>query len=272
MRPTSCGGSLRVRRWWAIGVGLLGGLGPPGPLGAQQGEARGAVERLQAEVEGEESQRRLEARARELRQGDESDSARLALRLIHLGLVQLRLIDLGAGAPPPNGEFERASRLQPGWAYAWYGRGRAKRAEGDWLAGDGLNLGSRVGFGDYEEAVTYFERALALEPEFVPALRELAATIALLKDTARTRGILLPALARAQSAGDSILLQSRIAAERSLGDPGAALPSPGRPPGACETSPGAGSWPATPTRAVTTSPAPRTTTRPAWRSTARILP
>jgi GWxTD domain-containing protein len=223
MQPPSCGGSLLARRWWAIGVGLLGGLLPPGPLAAQQGEVRAAVERLHAEVAGEESQRRLEALARELRRDDESDSATLALRLIRLGFVQLRLIDLGAGAPPPNGEFERASRLRPQWAYAWYGRGRAKRAEGDWLAGDGLNLGSRVGFGDYEEAVTYFERALALEPAFVPALRELAATITLLKDTARTRGILLPALARAPSANDSILLQSRIAAERSLGDPGTAL-------------------------------------------------
>jgi len=222
MPPPSSSGSARVRHGALLGLALLTATGPGRSLRAQQGAVRADLERISAEVAVAKDREHLQSVARGLRRDDDRDSASEAVRLLHLGLVRLRLNELGAGQSTPNGDFERASRLRPGWVYAWYGRGRAKRAEGDQLAGDGLNLGSRVGFGALEEAVRYFERALAIEPDFVPALRDLASTITLLKDTARTRGVLLPALANA-SASDSIVLLSQVRAERSMGDPQAAL-------------------------------------------------
>jgi len=185
---------------------------------------RAEVERAAAEVEETTDRRWLEQVARELRRREVPDQTHEALRRLHLGLVGLRLIELGAAAAVPSGDFEAAARLQPEWVYAWYGRGRAKRLEGDRLAGEMLNLGTRVGFGAYEEAVRHFERALRLEPDFVPALRGLAGAIVLLRDSSRIRGVLLPALTRASGAvDDSTVLLSRIEAERTFGDPAAAL-------------------------------------------------
>ncbi len=220
MQPPSSGGSSRTRRRACLGLVAL--LGPVGAVTAQQGPARAEVERMAAEVAAADDRGWLERVARTLRQRGEEDSTRSALRRLHLGFVGLRLIELGVNASAPNGDFEAASQLQPDWVFSWYGRGLAKRAEGDWLAGDGLNLGTRVGFGAYEEAVRHFQRALHLEPDFAPALRELASAITLLKDTARIRGVLLPALAHAP-ATDSTVLLSRIRAERSFGNPQVAL-------------------------------------------------
>lgn len=222
MRPRSSSASHLVRR--ARPLGLLAGLLAAEPLAAQQGPARAEIERITAEVAEADDRGWLEGVARTLRGRSESDGEQDALRRLHLGFVGLRLIDLGADESVPNGDFEAASRLQPDWVYAWYGRGLAKRAEGDWLAGEPLNLGTRVGFGAYEEAVRHFQRALDLEPDFLPALHALATAVTLLKDTARIRGVLLPALAHAPAAAyDSLALLSRIRAERSFGDPRAAL-------------------------------------------------
>lgn len=221
MRQPSSGGSSPVRLGAALGLAVL--LGPAGTTAAQQGPARIEAERIVAEVSETGDREWLERVARALRQRSDSDSTVAALRRLHLGFTTLRLIELGAEAPFPTGDFEAASRLKPDWVFAWYGRGLAKRAEGDWLAEEPLNLGTRVGFGAYEESVRHFQRALDLEPDFLPALHALASTVMLLKDTARIRGVLLPALARAPAAGDSLVLLARVRAERTFGDPRAAL-------------------------------------------------
>lgn len=203
-------------RGWGSASALLLLLATP--LAAQQGPARAEVERLAAAVAAADAPRPLEQELRRLRAREESETEAEALRRLHLGLLRLRLNQLGDYRGAPNGDLERATELAPDWAWAWYLRGLSKRSEGDWLAADKLNLGTRVGFGAYEAAVAHFERALSVEPAFGPALRELAETVVLLRDTARARQVLLPALARAGLSTDTLLLYTQAHAERSVGD------------------------------------------------------
>lgn len=223
MRPPSSSGSIRGNHRRLLGLALLAGLGPAAPLGAQQGPVREALDRLAVELAAESSPRDLKIRIDELRDSSD-DPDREALRRIQRGLMLLRVAELGGDLLPPAGEFARATNLRADWVYGWYGWGRAKQLRGNWLAGERLNLGQRVGFGSYEEAAQHYVRALEVEPDFVPALRELSVTITQIKDTARLHGLLLPALRRTTTAAnDTTVLLSRIAAERTHGDPRQAL-------------------------------------------------
>jgi GWxTD domain-containing protein len=195
----------------------------PAALAGQTGPERVELERFTARLGAERHRGPVECIVQQLRTQARRDSTGEALRRLQLGFAKLRLIELGSGDAVPNGDFSRATELRPSWVYAWYGRGRSKQAEGDWLANDKLNLGMRVGFGAYEEAVRHYERALALEPAFTPALRELATTVQHLKDTARVRRVLLPVLVKAGETDDTLLLEARLQAERSLGDPDSAV-------------------------------------------------
>jgi hypothetical protein len=108
------------------------------------------------------------------------------------GLVALRRAELrpadGAGAAIKH--LRRASRLEPGWPWAWYALGMAETVRAAWEQRNRLALGSRVGVGTLERAAERQQRALEADPAFVPAARTLADLTLGLRDTA----LVVPAL------------------------------------------------------------------------------
>ena len=151
-----------------------------------------------------------------------SDSAAEADRHLRRGLVRIRLGELGDGWSfrRATGDFDEAAELEPGTGSTWAYRGVAYQAEGDWLAGDRLNIGKRVGFGSYEEALRSFARALELDPSDPVAAHGLYQVAQILGDTTRKKEVVLPALRRAASedAPDTTLLFELGRLERLMGD------------------------------------------------------
>jgi GWxTD domain-containing protein len=149
-----------------------------------------------------------------------------ALRRLRRGLVRLRLGELGAGWSfgQAVGDFRRATELEPGWSYAWHGRGLAERAEGDWQAANRLNLGKRVGLGSVADALQSFAKAVEIDPHDADAAQALFDGAVAVRDTGQFGRVALPALRQAVAAGasDTGLLLSLGRAERLLGDPQAA--------------------------------------------------
>ncbi len=99
-----------------------------------------------------------------------------ALAQLRRGLVHLRAGQLGSAAHyrRAEGAFARAASLAPAWPYPPYGRALAKYAISESQRANPLELGTVVGVGALDDAIGALEAALALDPDFEPALRDLA--------------------------------------------------------------------------------------------------
>ena len=138
-------------------------------------------------------------------------------------LTLLRLNQLGNqwATRQAVGQAKNGTKDHPDWPLAWHLLGRALLMEGQRKAANPLELGRRVGFGDFEDAADAFAHATSLEPTYLPALIDLQDAVAATKDTTRLTTQLLPALRRAREAGVSspMFLFYLGRAERSLGSP-----------------------------------------------------
>ena len=150
-----------------------------------------------------------------------------ARRLLRRGLIRLRLGEMGDGWSfgRAANDFSDAAEAEPEWAFSWYARGMALRAEADWHGANRMNLGKRVGFGSLEAAVAAFAEALRRDPTYLPAIQALYDAAVALRDTARMATVVLPALRTASAAGatDPSVYLALGRAERLMGDPGAAV-------------------------------------------------
>ena len=198
----------------------------PGLTRAQAPEVRADLQQLQAELSSIHDAKELRRLERRLNDAGATDSAE-AVRRLRRGYVRLRLGRLGDGWSfgRAASDFGRATELAPGWTIAWYARGLARRAEGDWLAADALNLGKRVGLGSIKQAVRDFSRAVAADSTNAAAGRQLFDSALLLRDTAELALTALPGLRQVMAAGaaDTAVLLALCRAERLMGDPHAAL-------------------------------------------------
>ncbi len=133
---------------------------------------------------------------------DQGAGASDPVERLRRGFALLRLAALdqsGRRYDRARNAFQEADRLKPRWPYPRYGIGLAERAKGDWLAAEPLSLGSYVGHGAYRAAFRALASVVADDPGFTPAILELAAVSALLRDTLtalETRAILSRAIAR----------------------------------------------------------------------------
>jgi hypothetical protein len=150
-----------------------------------------------------------------------------ARRLLRRGLIRLRLGEMGDGWSFGRAadDFSDAAEVEPEWAFSWYARGMALRAEAGWHAANRMNIGKRVGFGPLEDAVDAFTEALRRDPTYLPAIDALYDAAVTLRDTARMATIVLPALRTAAAAGaaDASVYLALGRTERLMGDPGAAV-------------------------------------------------
>ncbi|HEY9506545.1 MAG TPA: hypothetical protein VIQ27_11270, partial [Gemmatimonadales bacterium] len=91
------------------------------------------------------------------------DSALAGLRL---GLVRIRLAELGASPDAKSAVrvLRQAAERRPGWPYAWYALGLAEARRAWWEQEDRLALGSRVGVGNLERSVERQRRAIEADP------------------------------------------------------------------------------------------------------------
>jgi GWxTD domain-containing protein len=111
---------------------------------------------------------------------------------LHLGFAMLRRAEFdGRLYDRARGIFGRIDRANPAQVYPVFGIGLAEEGKGDWLANEPANLGTRVGHGAYRSAVKAFLVALDREPDFTPALFELARLVAVLRDTSVTHDVLV---------------------------------------------------------------------------------
>ena len=97
-----------------------------------------------------------------------------ALARVRLGLVRLRLAQLGASPDAKSAVrvLRQATERRPRWPYAWYALGLAEAQRAAWEQSDRLALGSRVGVGNLERSAERQQRALESDPTFVPAAIE----------------------------------------------------------------------------------------------------
>ena len=111
------------------------------------------------------------------------------LASVRLGLVRLRLAELGASADAKTAVrvLRQATERRPGWPYAWYALGMAEAQRASWEQADRLALGSRVGVGNLERSAERQRRALEADPRFLPAAVELAELTLGLHDTSLMR-------------------------------------------------------------------------------------
>jgi GWxTD domain-containing protein len=112
-----------------------------------------------------------------------------ALARVRLGLVRLRLAELGASADAKAAVrvLRQAAERRQRWPYAWYALGLAEAQRASWEQADRLALGSRVGVGNLERSTERHRRALEADPTFAPAAVELAELTLSLHDTSLMR-------------------------------------------------------------------------------------
>ena len=214
----------RWRRWARSSFSVaFAGLTASGRLQATQApEARRELRRFQQELSTEYDPARLHSAERDIDFDTGPPEAR-ALARLKRGYLRLRQVETGdlLASGRAARDFRQAARLEPAWSEPWLGLGRARRASGDREAGDPLNLGKRIGFGAYEDAIDAFAEALQREPASSEALQAIYATTELIHDTTRMVTITLPRLRAGVAAGadHSAVLFALGRSERLLGDP-----------------------------------------------------
>jgi GWxTD domain-containing protein len=148
-----------------------------------------------------------------------------ALDRLRLGLVSLRLTELGA-TPDPRPAIKAlvaTTERQPTWPLAWHWLGLAEARRAAWERDNRLELGSRVGLKTLERAATRHRRALEADPSFAPAAEALANVTLELRDTsllAEAAEALRRAAASPRSAPEIFLALGRV--ERAAANPAAA--------------------------------------------------
>jgi GWxTD domain-containing protein len=193
------------------------------PLQAQDAVLRAELERFRAELGRMTDTAALRRLERDL--GGRGRTVEVeAIRRLRRGFVRNRLAALGDGWSHGRAaaDFARVAELVPHWPAAWTDLGRARQAEGEWIAGDFRNLGHRLGGAQRRAAITAYGRASDLEPGSIPPLEGLIAAGTALRDTAVLLREVLPRLRRAAgTAADTAtgLLGARARLERELGDP-----------------------------------------------------
>jgi tetratricopeptide (TPR) repeat protein len=212
---------LRCR--FVLALGLLSGAAGPAPLAAQSPEFRQQLSAFDLQLASLTDSAAVRAIERDLARQKGDDS----LGVLQRALALLRLNQLGNpwAAREAVGKARSATRTHPDWPVAWHLFGRSLLKEGDRKAADPLELGRRVGFGDYEDAADVLAHAVSLEPTYLPALLDLQRAVAETHDTARVTGLFLPALREAAEAGVTaptfLLYLGRT--ERSQGSPARAV-------------------------------------------------
>jgi GWxTD domain-containing protein len=124
-------------------------------------------------------------RRRDVALGPLAKSRDSVLARVRLGLVRLRLAELGAPADARHAVrlLREAAERRPRWPWAWYALGLAEAERASWQQADRLALGSRVGVGTLERAAERQRRAIEADAGFVPAAVELAELTLGLHDT-----------------------------------------------------------------------------------------
>jgi tetratricopeptide (TPR) repeat protein len=195
---------------WAIGWS---------PLAAQSAGQRRDLSAYEERIGALTDSAEVRQLERNLAQRDDTDPIVSSQRVFTL----LRLHQLGNpwATRQAVGQARDVTKAHPDWPLAWHLFGRTLLVEGQRKAADPLELGRRVGFGDFEDATDAFARATSLEPTYLPALIYLQDAVAATKDTTRLTTQLLPALRRAREAGVSspMFLFYLGRAERSFGSP-----------------------------------------------------
>lgn len=109
---------------------------------------------------------------------DTGDSTE-ALARIRAGFVRLQ-----AGKPAlAEKDFRRAAKLEPTWPVPWLGLGDAHAALGLITLQNTMNLGTRPGMGEFQEAADAYTRSLQLDPQFTPAIEALLKHATARRDT-----------------------------------------------------------------------------------------
>jgi GWxTD domain-containing protein len=207
---------VRVRRSTllpGILVGLLLGLRPL-PLASQSPSERLAIAAFSDSLRSTADTVRLRDRERTLLAAARRHPDG-ALDPLRLGLVSLRLTELGA-APDPRQAIKAlvaATERQPTWPLAWHWLGIAEAQRASWERDNRLELGSRVGVKTLERAATRHRRALEADPSFAPAAEALANVTLELRDTsllAEAAGALRRAAVARGSAPETFLALGRV--------------------------------------------------------------
>ena len=199
-------------------AGLLLLAAAAAPLAGQSPEVRAGLDGFRAELARLDDTTTLRARERALDPGPDSSDAG-TIPWLERGLTRIRLGQVGDGWSfgRATRDFATAASRRPAWPWPWYGRALAEQGRAEWLGADPLNLGSRVGYGALQDALHSARRALAAEPEFLPALALLVDAAVALRDTQAVRAEVRPALAGAWAAGlrtpELVLALTRVARE-----------------------------------------------------------
>jgi tetratricopeptide (TPR) repeat protein len=147
---------------------------------------------------------------------------------MELGWIALRLGDLTGVKRHHDeaaGEFEWASELRPGWAYAWYWLGIAELnlGESDMIVIE--NIRQVLGIDHLSQAARAFTRAIQADPGFTDALVDLASTT--LQQRARGRVMValeaLRTAAATPAASQPLVWLLRGRLERRIGEGDSAL-------------------------------------------------
>src|SRR5512142_630496 len=212
---------------WALVIVAISVGATAAPLGAQEPDARAALERLRDSLAGvtdSTALRGLEAATIETAKRDRENP------LIHLrlGFIAYRLGELGKSKghyDDAAGEFEWASELRPEWPYAWYGLGLSELAQGEHSAIAIENLKQQLGLDYLSKAARAFARATQADPGFAFAAIDLATT-ALTQRIRPRLEVALEAvrLAAASPAGSNPSVQlARGRVEREVGEADSAV-------------------------------------------------
>lgn len=214
---------------FAVAVCLLAGCAGLAvrPLGAQEPDARAAIERLRdslSAVTDSLALRRLEAATIALAKVDR-DNPELHLRL---GFIAYRLGELAKAKPHYDdaaGEFEWASELRPAWPYPWYGLGLSELAQGEHSSIAIENLRQQLGLDYLTKASRAFARAAQVDPSFAFAVIDLVTTALAQRIHPRLQVALQSVrLAAASPAGANPAVQlARGRVEREVGEVDSAL-------------------------------------------------
>lgn len=198
----------------------------PAVAHSQSPDQRTALLELRQQVAGASDSNALRKWERRLG-GSRPESEAESVRRLERGWVRLRLAQLGDrwSAGRAVGDFNDVAGKHPDWPEAWYGLGEARRREAHELAADPLNLGSRIGFGKLERAMSAYQAALRIEPAHGESMRALYDVTIALRDTTRLSTNALPALRAAAQAGttDPRIWFALGRAERTMGDASASV-------------------------------------------------
>ena len=167
-------------------------------------------------------------RAVERRAAQHSDTAGDATSAMRLGMTILQRAQAQDGRlfDRARNSFRRAHDLEPEWVYPLLAIGIAERGKGDWLSGERLNIGTRVGHGAYRSAVRALIEATGKDPGLTTAIIEMDRVATSLRDTSIDHQVLAAVRAAVTAGNDhpsALLILGRR--ERAAGENQASIAS-----------------------------------------------